>query len=485
MLKDTKPQSSLAIALWALVLPGPVCAQDSTNLPPSLWGAVVVVLLGLVAVQGWYWSRQRNKTVLRVIDQVDAILTRSSASASPLSSRDVSEPILQRLNSVLSRVATPSTSAGESKLDLQTENKLLAYKKNRLEAVLAAHPDAIVVLDSSGMATYANIKVSTQLGIEPEKVVNHKLHEWCPTPEILTVLNHYQEHLSRALRVEQRQFTPAHATDRTVQMSAHPLFAGHESDKLIGTLVVFRDITAEALARRARSDFVAHVSHELKSPLNILAMYSEVLMDENGADESTRIESVNIIHDEVERLALLIDNLLSITKIEMGSIALERTRVKLIEFLEDTFNAVARAGSDANLSMKLELPKELSAVYIDKDLMRVAISNLLTNAIKYNRPEGSVVLVAEESDDQFTVRVRDSGIGIGPEDLPKVFDKFYRADSDEVRQRNGHGLGLALSKQIVDLHHGNLAVTSIVGQGTEFSLTLPKTATLMKQTVGR
>ncbi len=486
MLTDKKV-FSLYRAGFALALCGAAptaFAQTGVNSASAMW-AVVGVLVVLLALQAWYWSRQRNKTVVRVIEQVEAILTRANRGAAPISAGDLSAPILQRLNGVLSRLANPSHQGADAKLDLLTENKLLAYKKNRLEAVLGAHPDAIVVLDSTGVATYANIKVSSQLGLEPQKIINHKLHEWCPTPEILALLNHYQENLAQVLRVEQRQFTPTHAPDRTVQMSAHPLFAGSESDKLIGTLVVFRDVTTEVLARRARSDFVAHVSHELKSPLNILAMYSESLMDENGVDESTRIEAVNVIHDEVERLSTLINNLLSITKIEMGSISLERTRVKLVEFLDDTFNAVSRAGHDSSLTLSLQLPKELSAVYIDKDLMRVAVSNLLTNAIKYNRPGGSVTLSAEETDDQFIVRVKDTGIGIAPNDLAKVFDKFYRADSDEVRERGGHGLGLALSKQIVDLHHGTLTATSILGQGTEFTLTLVKNATLMKQTVGK
>lgn len=438
----------------------------------------------IVVFQNVYWLRKREKTTLRVLEQIDAVVTSRATSVAPLSSRELSQAALTRLNSVLSHIVNPEEELNQPHLDLETENKLLGYKKHRLEAVLSAHPDAIVVLDSTGVATFANIKVAGQLGIEPQKIVNHKVHEWCPTPDVLATLSHYQDHASHILRVEQRLFTPAHAADKTVQMSAHPLFGGKNSNKLIGTLVVFRDVTTEVLARKARSDFVAHISHELKSPLNILSMYSEVLMDDSEIDASTRIESVNIIHDEVERLAQLIDNLLSLTKIEMGSISLERTRVKLHEFLEDTFNAVSRAGHDSNLTMSINLPKELSAVYIDKDLMRVATSNLLTNAIKYNRPGGRVTMTAEENDERIVVSVKDTGIGIGPADLAKVFEKFYRSDAEEVRQRTGHGLGLALSKQIVDLHHGQLAVASTLGEGTEFTLTLNKNATLMKQTVG-
>ena len=247
--------------------------------------------------------------------------------------------------------------------------------------------------------------------------------------------------------------------------------------------MVFRDITAEKLAKNSSGEFVAHVSHELKTPLNVLAMYSEMLQGEEGNREQFRIEAANVIHDEVERLTLLINNILSITKIESGSISIERKRVKLRDLLQDAFDACARGGQDKHLDFQLDLPRELGPVALDKDLVRIAINNLLTNAIKYSNENGVVRMSVEETDMAVRISVSDEGIGIPPEEQEKIFEKFYRSHSEEVSSRNGHGLGLSLAREIVQLHHGTLTVNSTPGKGSEFIVEFNKEAGLLRQAV--
>jgi signal transduction histidine kinase len=250
---------------------------------------------------------------------------------------------------------------------------------------------------------------------------------------------------------------------------------------VFGTLVLFRDVSVEHLAKNARAEFVAHVAHELKTPLNVMAMYSEALQGEEGQDEGFRVEAYNVLHDEVERVSMLINNLLSITKIEMGSLEVVRQRVRPRDLLEDAFNAIARSGRAGGLSLNLDLPREMTPISVDKDLLRIAVNNLLTNAVKYNRPGGSVTLSAEETDDALRIRVRDTGIGIGADEKDKVFDKFYRSNDAEVRSRTGHGLGLSLTRDIIQLHHGRLSVDSTPGEGSEFTIELDKEAVLLGQ----
>jgi signal transduction histidine kinase len=165
----------------------------------------------------------------------------------------------------------------------------------------------------------------------------------------------------------------------------------------------------------------------------------------------------------------------------MGSIALERQRVKVLDLLTDAFKTVSRGGKGEGLEFRLELPHELSPLSLDKDLFRVALNNLLTNAIKYNRPGGSVTLGAEESDSQIMIEVKDTGLGISEQDQARIFDKFFRADSDEVRQKPGHGLGLALAKNIIDVHHGKLRLVSTLGQGSTFTIIFDKGAGLVQE----
>ena len=136
-----------------------------------------------------------------------------------------------------------------------------------------------------------------------------------------------------------------------------------------------------------------------------------------------------------------------------------------------------------NINCRVVVDANLNAAYLDKDLFRVAISNLLTNAIKYNKPGGEIILSASETIDTIKISVRDSGIGINKDEINKIFDRFYRSENEDARKCDGHGLGLALVKQIIELHEGELQVDSTLGEGSEFSIVLKKSLNLMKEAV--
>ncbi len=284
----------------------------------------------------------------------------------------------------------------------------------------------------------------------------------------------------RSNEAAQLELTPSHLPDRRLQVSAYPLFSPGGGNEIYGTLVAFQDVTQEALARQARRDFVAHLSHELKTPLQIVGMYAETLLDEQRVGRDIQIEAGNVIHDEVERVNALINNLLSIARIETGATNLSRKRVRLGDLLDDAVASVSRSAPEG-MRFRVEIGPEVSAVNIDKDLMRVAINNLLSNAVKYNRENGEVVAGVDEDDERVRIYVRDTGMGIAPEHQAAIFQKFVRVDSTETAERAGHGLGLALGRDIVELHHGRLMVESTPGAGSEFSIVLPKTPSLMRE----
>ncbi|HUT40836.1 MAG TPA: ATP-binding protein [Gammaproteobacteria bacterium] len=366
---------------------------------------------------------------------------------------------------------------------LVTSSKLLSYKRSRIESVLQSFPDAVMVLDESGTVSLANARIGQVMGVPHEDILGKRPAEWCKDPDIIAFLSGQGGRRGHGYHSDAFEFQPASLSGRTYSISPYPLFSPRDTSELLGTLVVFRDITAEKMAKSSSGEFVAHVSHELKTPLNVLAMYSEMLQGEEGNQEQFRIEAANVIHDEVERLTLLINNILSITKIETGSISIERKRVKLRELLQDTFDACARSGQDKHLDFQLDLPKELGPVALDKDLVRIAINNLLTNAIKYSNENGVVRMSVEETDMAVRISVSDEGIGIPPEEQEKIFEKFYRSHSEEVSSRNGHGLGLSLAREIVQLHHGTLTVNSTPGKGSEFIVEFSKEAGLLRQAV--
>ena len=364
---------------------------------------------------------------------------------------------------------------------LKTSSRLLSYKRERVEAVLQSMPDALMVLDESGVVSFVNDRVGHLLGLEMEQILGHRARDWCPHPNITAFLSRYEDHHRAGYGDEGIEFAPPGLPDKFIAVNAYPLFSPHETHRVFGTLVVFRDISVEQAAKKNRAEFVAQVAHELKSPLNVLALYSESLQGEDGRDEAFRVEAVNVIRDEVERLSILINNLLSITKIEMGSMDLVRQRVKLRDLLEDAFKAVGRNARAQDVMLNLDLPPDISPINVDKELLRIAVNNLLTNAIKYNLPGGSITLSAEESDDSVCIRVRDTGIGISPADQARIFDKFYRSLDDRVRRRSGHGLGLSLARDIVQMHHGTLSVKSAPDEGAEFTIELDKDQVLLSR----
>jgi len=366
---------------------------------------------------------------------------------------------------------------------LMTTQNLISYSKSRIENVLEAIPEAVLVLDQAGVVSFANRRITTLLGVSHSDVMNGNLADWCVNEKLFEVISRYAgksvaTHLSETTRLD-----IGFEKKRNLAVKAYPLFSPKNSMEIYGTLIVIRDVTKELAAQRQQGEFVAHVAHELKTPLNTLALYTEALIDGDDDDRQERIEAANIMHDEVERLAGLIDNLLSITRIEMGEISIERQHLRLEDFLEDTFQVAARTEHARDLKFDLDLQPGLTAIMADKDLLRIAINNLLTNAVKYSRPGGVVSMTCEESDQTVRIVVKDQGIGIAAKEQELIFERFYRSEDAEARERSGHGLGLPLARDIVQLHNGALTVTSTPNEGSEFAIQIWKEAGMLKQVI--
>ncbi len=438
-----------------------------------------VILLGAFF---YFLFKRETQPINTLTDQIQALLERDSPDRQvEIQDSAVTQELVQRLNAFMERGAARIRKVEEKHSQLVATDKVLLYKKARLKAILEELPDGVLVMDESCSVTYANSKAANLLGSAIETLVGSAFAKWCTDEGLSAFLSHYLGSRGRLRRSEGVEFSPAHIAGATVAVHAFPLVSRETEGATFGTLVVIRDVTAEALARQARNEFVTHVAHELKSPLNVLRMASETLLDETGGAEAFHVDAINTIYDEVERLSLLINSLLSISKIEMGSLSLDRQRIRMQDLLKDSLETMAKNDRHAQLEFKLDLPKEMSPIFADKDLLRVAVNNLLTNAIKYNRPGGQVILSAQETEDQIVVRVRDTGVGIAADDQGRIFDKFFRSDREEVRKNPGHGLGLPLTKSIVECHQGQLLVESTLGQGSEFAIVLEKSNGIVRE----
>jgi len=366
---------------------------------------------------------------------------------------------------------------------LVTSNNLITYSKSRIENVLEALPESVLILDQSGNISFANRKLTTLLGVSHDDVINRSPADWCVNEELFEFISRHSKQSSASRLSETTRLNVGSFNQKNLVIKAYPIFSDTDSSDINGSLIVIRDITKESTSQRQQGEFVAHVAHELKTPLNTLMLYTEALIDDDDDDPKTRIEAANIMRDEVERLAGLIDNLLSITRIEMGEISIERQRLRLLEFLEDTFEVASRTELASKLTFELDLSPTLTSIMADKDLLRIAINNLLTNAVKYSRPGGVVSLSSEETEQSVRIIVRDEGIGISEEEQELIFERFYRSEDAEARKSGGHGLGLPLARDIVQLHYGTLTVSSKPNEGSEFVIQIWKETGMLKQAV--
>ncbi len=425
----------------------------------------------------FFFLRQEIKPLKQISERFDHLADKAGFNHVELQpSRELSD-FMEQFNSYIEATQTRIEVLNQEQQDLQMSSKLLTYKSNRIDTILQNFPDAIVVIDEAGEVSYANGKVGRLLGVEHREIVGKKPREWCKDPAIVPLLTFGDVKSSMQANQDTIQVRLGDHSEKSLQFSVYPLFVPNDESRILGRLVVVCDVSESHLMRQRQNEFVSHISHELKTPLNVMAMYSESLLTEGADDEEYRVEAVNVIHDEVERLSTLINNLLAINQYELGGVVAQRKHVRMHEFLEDAFDNVTKARADKGLEFDLDIPREMSMVYIDKDLFRIAINNLLTNAIKYSKPGGRVGMSAAEDENSIEITVSDDGFGIAEEDQQQIFNKFFRSTDDNIRQQVGHGLGLSLARQIVMMHHGDLSFSSELGKGSRFTIKLEKVST--------
>lgn len=390
---------------------------------------------------------------------------------------------MRRFNAFVERSEARVEALQAEQQRLVTSSKLLSYGKRRVETVLETLPEAVLILDETGAVTFANQKFAAMFNVTADTVLSQPPTEWCDHPDVLQLLSKHQPGGRGRVLADTVRFRVDASYERAIASKTYPLFSPKNPSAAIGSLIVFRDETQEALARQARVEFVGHLAHELKSPLNVLGLYSESLLGAQGKDERFRIEAANVISQEVDQLSSLITGLLSMTQIETGSLTPDRSLVRLRDVAGAVLDEAKHAAAGRDIRFEFDAPADLGPVYVDKDLIRIALSNLLSNAVKYNRDGGEVRLIIAETEDALQIRVADTGIGISEEDEAKIFGRFFRSSDDRVQAIGGHGLGLSLARQIVELHSGSLTLNRDRDEGTEFIIVLWKETSAIKQAI--
>lgn len=248
----------------------------------------------------------------------------------------------------------------------------------------------------------------------------------------------------------------------------------YNQTKIRGAVAVLRDMTEERRLEKMRKDFIANVSHELRTPMVMLQGYSEAILDDIVQTKEEVNEFVQIIYDESVRLGRLVNELLDLARMESGHVELHIFEVDIHPFVEKIGRKFQGIAKEKGVQLAVDFRTSIEQHSFDPDRMEQVLTNLIDNAIRHTNEGGNVALVIDKKNNGLVFEVQDSGAGIPEEDIPFLFDRFYKADKARTRGKTGGtGLGLAIAKNIVQGHDGKVSISSVVGEGTTFSVYLP------------
>lgn len=409
------------------------------------WFLLVLVVL-LLLVLGW--SLGRSIDLRRRLDHYTEIVHRTSRGEAPLQDLPIEEVRLEDLSNAVRELA----------LSLQARMSVLDAERSKLAAVLDQMIDGVLIVDAEGRVQFANPAAVKMF--ENPMAVGHTVAE---------VLRHHQliETWQRCQQSSelQTQSVELPARRQFLQLIAIPdRHAG-------GSLLLVQDLTRVRRLEAVRRDFISNVSHELRTPLASLKALTETLQQGALEDPPAARRFLGRIETEVDALTQMAQELLELTRIESGQVPLELTAAAPQDLLASAAERMHAQAERAGLVLRLECPDGLPAVRADPPRLEQVLVNLIHNAVKFTRPGGEVVLSAQAEGKFVRFAVRDTGVGISPDDLPRIFERFYKAD--RARSGGGTGLGLSICRHLVEAHGGRIWAESAEGQGSTFYFTLP------------
>ena len=359
-------------------------------------------------------------------------------------------------------------------LERRLGHALETFRQNKLEQILNSLTDGVAVTDENGLITFANKALAGLLGMETsDQVLAGETMEQC------LALDSVGDAASQLLDAALRRRAVVVELERTgetsqgvLRVARSPLWSA-QGDASGGHVWNVRDVTQQKLADRMRDQFVNTATHELRTPMTNIKAFAEMLAESEVTDADQQKMFCNTINDEVTRLSRFVDDLLQLSRMEVGATSLRQQLTAMERLLEEVVRRLRPQMERKNIAFEVDVPAKLPELVVDKDKITVALVNLLGNAAKYTPEGGRVRFHVEVTEAAMRIDVEDTGIGISAEELPKVLDKFYRSSDPKVREQIGSGLGLSLTNEIVRLHGGKLTVQSELNKGSTFSVTLP------------
>ncbi len=416
---------------------------------------------------------------------VGCIIALLAAGISWVISRRISQPIEQMKKSaehfatgdLNHRLTPPGTeemggladAMNQMAAQLNERIETIINQRNQLETVLASMLEGVIAIDTEERIVSINQAAARLFEYEPQDCQGKSVQEIIRSPALQQFI---RQALSSKIPSEE-DITLFQNEERVIGIKGSPILNANQHQ--IGTLVVFHDVTQLRRLENMRRDFVANVSHEIKTPLTAIKGFVETLQQGNVEKTQEKERFLGIIQKHVDRLNAIIEDLLALSRIE------QEDENKVIKFepvkIADVFQAAIQLcrpkAEEQGIRIHFECEQDTTALF-DPTLIEQAVVNLLDNAIKFSEPESLIQVESHQQEDQIIISVLDQGIGIAQKHLPRLFERFYRVDKARSRRMGGTGLGLAIVKHIAQAHGGHVSVQSKLGEGSRFSIHLPQ-----------
>jgi len=376
------------------------------------------------------------------------------SSSIPLLPRDVFGDLADNLNELSSELKSKITE--------------ITHDKNELKAILSSMVEGVIVIGKDEKILILTSPIYRMLDLRSRDVSNKPYWEIIRNEEINSLIRETFIH-KKAIK---KQLTIISPDETHFNTQISPVL--NEEGNLKGVVVLFHDITELKKLETLRSEFVANVSHELKTPLTSIKGFVETLREGALSDKKKAEQFLGIIQTHTQRLEDLVNDLLSLSLLESKELKLNLVPLKIQELIDPILGLYRERFDEKNQVIFNAIQGNIPRVLADRKKMEQVFSNLLDNAIKYTPEGGKVSLDAKEEDGFIRVDIKDSGVGISEEHLPQIFERFYRVDKDRARDSGGTGLGLAIIKHILQAHDGKVTVQSEPQKGSIFSVFLPK-----------
>ena len=433
-------------------------------------GTVLCLAMGVAAIL--HDSRVQRR---RVLDHARQWILSAHAAALPAPRDADIQPFINPLREKLDELRSRTESLTLQKKNLEIQLRLADAQRRQVETMIHGISDAVIVTDAFDELLLANPAAADIFQFSLDHTARRPVagllgEKAARLAADIADLRHSTTRNNRRT-AEYRFDVEGQVRTFSVTLSA----VSDSSDQLTAVVTVLHDRTREDEISKMKTDFVSHVSHELRTPLSSIKAYAELLVDGEASDDKTRSEFYHIIQAEAERLSRLIDNILNISRIESGMMRVSKKAISLNGILKRVLEVAMPSAREKSIAIIDHISPVFASTEADPDMIYQAALNLVGNALKYT-PEGGrveVTLECDEPKNELVVLVADTGVGIPPEAMKHLFEKFFRVEQNKGMAK-GSGLGLNLTRQIIEsVHRGRMIVKSEPGKGSTFGFALP------------